>query len=304
MEASNKVALYASYQTGEDLPGYVRFALKHLAETDFKVVLLTNHRTLSSDTYDFLKENHIELFLTENRGFDFGMWRRYLQLQANRTDAAGNYVPGIITRDVERLLLLNDSVVYYQNKFNEFFERAEKSPADVVSLTSNDEFAPHLQSFFLYMKPAALGVFFMHIFETPEQTEFYDVTRRLEVGLSEKFAEAEVKMEALYHTERPVFFAYKELIEQGAGFIKRKLLQRRFSYEEKKHFVRYHAYDALNENYHALVEKSGLAPDFKKEWLPRCEDSLIDRVRDFAWEKTFQLAGFPVKRLLDKIKKH
>ena len=157
MEASNKVALYASYQTGEDLPGYVRFALKHLAETDFKVVLLTNHRTLSSDTYDFLKENHIELFLTENRGFDFGMWRRYLQLQANRTDAAGNYVPGIITRDVERLLLLNDSVVYYQNKFNEFFERAEKSPADVVSLTSNDEFAPHLQSFFLYMISASVN---------------------------------------------------------------------------------------------------------------------------------------------------
>ena len=106
MDACNKVALYASYQTGEDLPGYVRFALKHLAETDFRVVLLTNRRTLSNDTYDFLKENHIELFLTENRGFDFGMWRRYLQLQANRTDAAGNYAPGIITRDVERLLLI------------------------------------------------------------------------------------------------------------------------------------------------------------------------------------------------------
>ena len=164
MEASNKVALYASYQTGEDLPGYVRFALKHLAETDFKVVLLTNRRTLSNDTYDFLKENHIELFLTENRGFDFGMWRRYLQMQANRTDSAGNYVPGLITRDIERLLLINDSIVYYKDKFKAFFERAEKSNADVVSLTSNDEFAPHLQSFFLYMKPAALGVFFLHIF--------------------------------------------------------------------------------------------------------------------------------------------
>ena len=114
--------------------------------------------------------------------------------------------------------------------FKEFFERAEKSNADVVSLTSNDEFAPHLQSFFLYMKPAALGVFFLHIFETPEQIEFYDVTRKLEVGLSEKFTEAEVLMESLYHTERPVFFAYDELISQGAGFIKRKLLERRFCF--------------------------------------------------------------------------
>lgn len=299
-----KIALYASYQEGENLPGYVRYALGRLAKTDFKVVLLTNERPLSQETYEFLADNDIELFLTQNHGFDFGMWRRYLHMQAISNSVNGSSDEPNTAGNIERLLLINDSVVYYQDKFEEYFRRAEESSADVVSLTSNDEFAPHLQSFFLYMKPAALGVFFMHIFETPEQTEFYDVTRRLEVGLSEKFAEAEVKMEALYHTERPVFFAYKELIEQGAGFIKRKLLQRRFSYEEKKHFVRYHAYDALNENYHALVEKSGLAPDFKKEWLPRCEDSLIDRVRDFAWEKTFQLAGFPVKRLLDKIKKH
>ena len=303
MEQCPKVALYASYQTGENLPGYVRFALKHLAESDFKVVLLTNHRTLSNETYDFLKENHIELFLTENRGYDFGMWRRYLQLEANRTDSAGNYAPGLITRNVERLLLINDSVVYYKNKFKEFFERAENSSADVVSLTSNDEIAPHLQSFFLYMKPAALGVFFMHIFETPEQEKFYDVTRRLEVALSEKFAEADVRMESLYHTERPVFFAYRELIEQGAGFIKRKLLQRRFDYEEKKHFVRYHAYDALNENYRALIKKAGFAADFKEEWFPKCNDTLVSRAKDFIWEKAFQVAGFPVKRALDKLRK-
>ncbi len=303
MGASNKVALYASYQTGEDLPGYVRFALKHLAETDFKVVLLTNHRTLSSETYDFLKENHIELFLTENRGFDFGMWRRYLQLQANCKDKAGNYIPGFMAKDTERLLLINDSIVYYQNKFKEFFDRAEQSPADVVSLTRNDEFAPHLQSFFLYMKPAAFGVFFLHILETPEQTEFYDVTRKLEVGLSEKFTEADVAMESLYHTERPVFFAYNELIAQGAGFIKRKLLERRFSYEEKKHFVRHHAYDALNQDYASLVLNAGLDADFDANWLPKCNETKAERIKDFIWEKGFQLVGFPAKRLIDKIKK-
>jgi len=110
-------------------------------------------------------------------------------------------------------------------------------------------------------------------------------------------------MESLYHTERPVFFGYRELIEQGAGFVKRKLLQRRFSYEEKKHFVRYHAYDALNENYLALIKKAGFAPDFKEEWFPKCSENPITRAKDFIWEKTFQLVGFPAKRLIDKIKK-
>ena len=245
-------------------------------------------------SYEFLADNGIELFLTQNHGFDFGMWKRYLHMQA---------ISNSENENIERLLLINDSVVYYQDKFEEYFEQAEKSHADVVSLTSNDEFAPHLQSFFLYMKPAALGVFFMHLFETPEQENFYDVTRRLEVALSEKFGEADVKMESLYHTERPVFFAYKELIEQGAGFIKRKLLQRRFDYEEKKHFVRYHAYDALNENYLALIKKAGFAPDFKEEWFPKCNDTLVSRAKDFLWEKAFQLAGFPAKRFIDRFKK-
>ena len=298
-----KIALYASYQTGEEIPGYVRYALAHLAKTDFKVVLLTNERTLSQDSYEFLADNDIELFLTQNRGFDFGMWKRYLHMQAISNSVNGSVNEPNTAGNIERLLLINDSVVYYQDKFEEYFERAEKSPADVVSLTSNDEFAPHLQSFFLYMKPAALGVFFMHLFETPEQENFYDVTRRLEVALSEKFAEADVKMESLYHTERPVFFGYRELIEQGAGFVKRKLLQRRFSYEEKKHFVRYHAYDALNENYLALIKKAGFAPDFKEEWFPKCSENPITRAKDFIWEKTFQLVGFPAKRLIDKIKK-
>lgn len=289
-----KIALYASYQTGEEIPGYVRYALAHLAKTDFRVVLLTNERTLSQSSYEFLADNGIELFLTQNHGFDFGMWKRYLHMQA---------ISNSENENIERLLLINDSVVYYQDKFEEYFEQAEKSHADVVSLTSNDEFAPHLQSFFLYMKPAALGVFFMHLFETPEQENFYDVTRRLEVALSEKFGEADVKMESLYHTERPVFFAYKELIEQGAGFVKRKLLQRRFSYEEKKHFVRYHAYDALNENYLALIKKTGFAADFKEEWFPRCCENPIARAKDFVWEKAFQLVGFPAKRLIDRFKK-
>lgn len=289
-----KIALYASYQTGEEIPGYVRYALAHLAKTDFKVVLLTNERTLSQTSYEFLADNNIELFLTQNHGYDFGMWKRYLHMQA---------ISNSENENIERLLLINDSVVYYQDKFEEYFEQAEKSHADVVSLTSNDEFAPHLQSFFLYMKPAALGVFFMHLFETPEQENFYDVTRRLEVALSEKFGEADVKMESLYHTERPVFFAYKELIEQGAGFVKRKLLQRRFSYEEKKHFVRYHAYDALNENYLALIKKAGFAPDFKAEWFPRPCENPVARAKDFVWEKAFQLVGFPAKRFIDRFKK-
>ena len=287
----SKLILYASYQVGENLPGYVRFALKHLAETDFHVVLLTNKRNLSKATQDFLKDNKIELFLTENRGFDFGMWRRYLK---------SHTAHGL--QNLERLLLVNDSIVYYRDNFKDFIGRAEECVADVVSLTENCEVRYHLQSFFLYVKRPALGAVFLHIMETPEQGDFYNVVRKLEIGLSETFEEAEIQMDSLFHTRRNALFAYPELIRQGAGFIKRKLLQRRFGFKEKAFFIRHKGYESLNANYHKMIMAAGLAPDFKEEWLPSPLEGPLGRAADFLWEKPFQIVGWPLLKTAIKAK--
>ncbi len=299
MPSYKKIALYASYQTGKDLPGYVRFALRHLAATDFHVVLLTNDRELSEETYKFIADNDIELFLTQNHGFDFGMWHRYLKLKVNNPTAG---VAQESMGNLDRLLVLNDSIVYFQNNFEKFFAEAEKSTADVVSLTSSNEIYPHLQSFFLYMKQPALGAFFMHLFETPEQEDFLSTVRHMEIGLSEKFVEAEVRMEALYPTDGKALFSARELIEQGAGFIKRKLLQRRFNFDEKVYFIRMGAKDALNTDYAAIVKQAGLAHDFKEEWLPTAVDSPLRHKADLLWEGAFDKVGWPLLRTAIKTK--
>lgn len=299
MPSYRKLALYASYQIGKDIPGYVKFALKHLAATDFHVVLLTNERELSNESCEFIADNGIELFLTQNRGFDFGMWHRYLKLKVNSPAANG-------TQDamgnLDRLLVLNDSIVYFQNNFEKFFAEAEKSSADVVSLTSSNEFFPHLQSFFLYMKQPALGAFFMHLFETPEQNTFEATVRNMEVGLSAKFVEAEVRMEALYPTTGSPLFAYRDLVEQGAGFIKRKLLQRRFKFKEKIHFIRNGAIETLNTDYAALIKKAGLAPDFSEDWIPELRESFVRHKADLVWENAFDKVGWPLLRTVIKTK--
>lgn len=296
MPISSKIILYASYQTGDTLPGYVQFALKHLAETDFTVVLLTNRRPLSAETMKFLEENQIHLYLTENHGFDFGMWRRFLKDLANgRSDF-------VTLNGITRLLLVNDSIVYFQNNFAEFIRRAESSTADVVSLTQNDEIRPHLQSFFLYIKQEALGAFYLHLLETPEQETFYDVVHRLEIGMANVFDEAEVQTAALYRTHRPIIFAYQELIAQGCGFVKRKLLQHRFDIKEKIHFIRHHAYSALNTDYVKLANEAGLAPDFKKEWFPSPDGNMATQAVDHLWQKAFDKVGWPLLRKAIKTK--
>ena len=292
----SKVILYASYQTGDTLPGYIRFALKHLAETNFKVVLLTNERELSQETKQFLAENDISLYLTENRGFDFGMWRRFM-----KDSISGK--SGIVSfSNIDRLLLINDSIVYYQNYFADYIRRAEASRADVISLTQNDEVRPHLQSFFLYMKQEALGAFYTHLMETPEQATFYDVVHRLEIGLANTFDEAEVQMAALYQTQTQTMFSYQDLIAQDAGFIKRKLLQRRFNFKEKVHFIRKGAYNSLNADYIKLIEDAGVAPDFDPKWLPQPVDNAIKQAADKLWEKPFEKLGWPVLKTAIKAK--
>jgi len=271
--SNGKVILYASYQTGENLPGYVRFALKHLAETDFTVVLLTNKRPLSAETMAFLEDNGIKLYLTENHGFDFGMWRRFLK------DIANGHNNLIEFNSISRLLLTNDSIVYFQN-----------------------EVRPHLQSFFLYLKQEALGAFYLHLLETPEQETFYDVVHKLEIGLAIKFDEAEIQTASLYNTHLRTIFAYPELIAQGAGFIKRKLLQRRFNFEEKVHFIRHGAYNALNADYHKMIVDTGIAPDFKEEWLPGPVGNSATQAIDKLWQKTFNKVGWPLLRTAIKTK--
>ena len=172
----------------------------------------------------------------------------------------------------------------------------------MVSLTQNDEVRPHLQSFFLYLKQEALGAFYLHLLETPEQETFYDVVHRLEIGLANTFDEAEIKTASLYSTHLRAIFAYPELIAQGAGFVKRKLLQRRFNFEEKVHFIRHGGYKFLNADYHKMIVDAGLAPDFKEEWLPEPVGNSAVNAIDQLWQKTFDKIGWPLLRTAIKTK--
>lgn len=284
-----KKILYASYQEEESIPPYIRYALSGLAQTDFSVVYLTNQRDLDPESHAFLSKYKIELFFTENKGYDFGMWHRYIQYVAKRR------------RDSwDRLVLINDSVVYYQNRFKSIFERCENSAADVVSLTSDTQEFLHLQSFFLYLKPKALPVLYQHLLKSDECMNFFEVVRCMEIGLSRQWVEAGLTLEALYTTHKPILFSYGELILNGTGFVKRKLLQKRFTREEVFHFWEHGAAGAFNENYRQLIEKEGaMDSDFRKEWLVTTQESIFAKIK-----KAFRLMYYHLYWKLKQIKLH
>lgn len=284
--------LYASYQESESLPGYVRYALAGLAQTGFPVVYLTNERDLDADSHAFLDSHHIELFFTVNRGYDFGMWRRYLQ-----------YVAKFRKESWDRLVLINDSIVYYQNRFHSMFSRAEASDADAVSLTQNEEYRHHLQSFFLYLKPRAIQTLLEHFERNPETSGFYDTVRVMEVGFSGLMQDKGLKLDALYTTKDRIIFSYPELIRAKAGFVKRKLLEKRFTNKEVLHFFKHNAAAAYKVNYRKLILREGFPDkDFRSEWLVTRKEKFIPWLTNFFREPLLRLFCFLLLKVLVPLK--
>ena len=279
----NRLILYASYQKGRTLSGYVKFALKQLSSLG-KVVLITNERILEPGEIEFLNSLGIALFLTENKGFDFGMWFRYLKSRP------------LSVSEGTRLVLMNDSIVYYKKCLAAFFEKAEQSKENVVSLTENDEGFYHLQSFFLFFKGESASVLTTHLNEIRELNSFYEVVTQGEMALTKKLQAEGFSVGALFKTQKPILYSYPELISSGAGFVKRKLLQHRFTWQESKHFCLHGEQKALFENYQKLIEKVGKKDtEFLSEYFPESVHSEF-----YLWILKFSLFLFVSARKIYK----
>lgn len=286
--------LYASYVKGNNIPYYVRYALKALSALNISVVYLTNQRDLDEESIDFLNAKKIELFLSENKGFDFGMWSRYLKSISLEEK-----------KSWDRLCLINDSVIYYKNQFGSFFSKAENLSADMISLTCSEELSFHLQSFFLYLKPSAMTVLYAHLEEAAESDSFYEVVRNMEIGLSSRMLKCGLKLESLFKTSRNVLFSYDELIKEKAGFIKRKLLERRFTPKEKFHFLRHGGFSALYANYYEMIKKSGDADSsFPIDSIVVHKKNLQNQMKDFFLCLFFYALINPTEKIKKILKKN
>lgn len=237
--------LFASHQQGPDLPGYLQFALQCLSNAGYNTTLITTQGDLNEASRAFLKNQGVDLFPTENRGFDFGMWRRYLESTPTPTRETWT-----------RVLLINDSVVYFKNRFDEFIRLAEACPADAVSLSANTDYGFHLQSYFLYLKPTAIPVLESHLKETDRVATYWDAVMNLEIGFSRKLTQAGLRIAPLFKTSRPFDFCYETLIRGDAGFVKRKLLEKRYSFGQTLNFLR-NDRRALDLDYKEVIRKQG-----------------------------------------------
>lgn len=162
------------------------------------------------------------IVVRENLGYDFGAWAHALRIE-----------PALY--GVATLILTNDSIVPAGNEdaFGKMVERIRQSSADVVGLTASHEYGWHISSYFIALKPKALGSWtFQHFMRDIRYLDDKDkIIRTYEVPFAARMKAGGLQVEALYtgrYSSNPTLFSWKELIQQGFPFIKLLLLRKQF----------------------------------------------------------------------------
>ena len=166
-----------------------------------------------------LRQRCAAILIRRNQGYDFGSWKTALNLHRQDIEQAAF------------LVLTNDSFWGPIIPLDDLFRRLHASTADVIGLTDNLMYEPHLSSAFIAYKPKALqcqafGRFWESLQIWPRKRE---LVKHCEVGLPVQLRAAGLKLESLYTQNangNVLHYDWRHLIEQrGFPFLKVRLLR-------------------------------------------------------------------------------
>jgi len=226
------ICLFCSYDNESIVRQNVYHYLKQLALAGFDVVFISSSNTISDVDLQKLTGCCIRIISRENKGYDFYGWKTGLKQYPQFHAHSG-------------LLLANDSVLGPLFDFSDIITRLENCDADIVGMTDNFRFYPHLQSYFLYCKkPVILSEEFISFFDQVKVVGFkIAIVRKYEAGFSRLLGQR-FRLAALYSLERvldriqyperpkdwidPTFRLWEPLItEFKFPFLKKSILTRR-----------------------------------------------------------------------------
>ena len=166
-----------------------------------------------------LRQRCAAIVIRRNQGYDFGSWNAALNLHRQDIDQAAF------------LVLTNDSFWGPITPLVDLFQRLHASTADVIGLTDDLMYEPHLSSAFTAYKPKALQSQAFNNFWNSLQIwpRKRDLVKQCEVGLPVQLRAAGLKLESLYtHNANGnvLHYDWKHLIEErGFPFLKVSLLR-------------------------------------------------------------------------------
>lgn len=243
--AKIRLCIFIHYSISKQLPSYVAIYLKELSNHFDKIIVLSNNAELCLKNPSF--KNNIDFVFLENRGYDFGMFYRFIKTQN--------------LENFSQIAIVNDSNLLL-NKLTTIFENEEKNNADFWGVIDSHEkpwFSTHpnnyhLQSHFIVLNKKAIDLL-------PEYLQQADIemimngsditkVRRLvintwEIGLSQYFLKNGLKLYSIFSSEK-IQTKYKtrkknvanelyyQLSTEGYPFLKRKVILKKNNLFERK----------------------------------------------------------------------
>lgn len=212
------VCVLMTWGSGPELSEHTRILAQGWAAAGFAVVLVVarDDPATFDTTQDF--DCWEGVLLRANCGYDFGAWA-----------SAIRDLPELV--DADLLAIANDSVLGPFDGFAAMIDRTRAHPAALVGAVRSHELYPHLQSFLLFFKPAALRApVFARFWRQVRNGDRDWAIRRYELRLERTFRRAGVSVGALFPATEapatnPTLGGWRALLAEGFPFVKLQLLR-------------------------------------------------------------------------------
>lgn len=216
--------VFVGFDGQSKLHDYVVYYLASLVDY-FDIHFVTTAEELHQDPSALakLQQYCCSVTVRKNEGYDFGSWKYGI---SNNYNELCQY---------QGVLLANDSLYGPLFELTDFIDFVQASPSDVIGLTDSQEFAYHLQSFFLFFKPNVVSSpVFRDFWESVIiQGDKWDIIKKYEIGLSQRLLRAgNFKLEAYcdmsgYPNVNHTHSHWRELIsDKGFPFLKIELVKK------------------------------------------------------------------------------
>ena len=173
LAGAERICLFAHYHHLGLAAGYMLYYLDALRAAGFSTIVIST-ADLSEAEADKIRARCTALIVRENVGLDFGGW----------ADALRRY-PAIAP---DLLLLTNDSVYGPITDLSAFIDRLTAVPADFYGAVESLQITPHVQSWFVLLRPAAYrSAAFRRLMENGPGDDLarFDLITAYEAGLSQ-----------------------------------------------------------------------------------------------------------------------
>lgn len=139
-----RIAVLAHYDIDSVIDSYLKMVIKEIERFVEKIILVT---TSGVDEKSLTEFNKVQVIQRENVGYDFYSYKTGIESISN-------------LQQYDQLLMLNDSF-YITESFDLNLFLHQSAGKDIYSITSTNQFAYHLQSYFIvFNKKAILSTWF------------------------------------------------------------------------------------------------------------------------------------------------